>query len=104
MKKRKAGELERSKSPTYLNVDYISGSAAEVKPLWSSCKYIITNTRSRLTPNLFEVLVFLKVNHDCWDARSIQLAYTKALKLQTDRAREMIDEDDLYDVNVSDDE
>ena len=57
-----------------------------------------------MTPNLFEVLVFLKVNHDCWDARSIQLAYTKALNLQTDRAREMIDEDDLYDVNVSDDE
>ena len=72
--------------------------------LWSLCKYILTNTRSRLTPNLFEVLVFLKVNHDYWDARSVQLAYTKALNLQSDKIQEMIDEDDAYDANLGEDE
>ena len=104
MKKRKTGELERSKSSPYLNVDYICGSAAEVERLWSLCKYILTNTRSRLTPNLFEVLVFLKVNHDYWDARDVQVAYTKALNLQSDKIQEMIDEDDAYDADLGDDE
>ena len=47
---------------------------------------------------------FLKVNHDYWDARSVQLAYTKALNSQSDKVQEMIDEDDAYDANLSDDE
>ena len=104
MKKRKAGVLEKSQASPYQNVDYICGSAAEVERLWSLCKYILTNTRSRLTPNLFEVLVFLKVNHDYWDARDVQLVYTKALNLQSDKIQEMIDEDDAYDADLGDDE
>ena len=104
MKKRKAGELERSQHSPYQNVDYICGSAAEVERLWSLCRYILTNQRSRMTPNLFEVLVFLKVNHDYWDARSVQLAYTKALNSQSDKVEAMIDEDEAYDANLGDDE
>ena len=72
MKKRKAGVLENSKAPPYQNVDYICGSVAEVERLWSLCKYILLNTRSRITPHLFEALVFLKVNYDYWDAASVQ--------------------------------
>ena len=44
------------------------------------------------------------MNHDYWDARSVQLAYTKALNSQSDKVQEMIDEDDAYDANLSDDE
>ena len=76
IKKRKAGVLGKTQASPYINVDYICGSAAEVERLWSLCKYILTNTRSRMTPNLFEALFFLKVNHDYWDASSVQLAYT----------------------------
>ena len=57
-----------------------------------------------MTPNIFEVLVFLKVNHDYWDARSVQLAYTKALNSQSDKVEAMIDEDAAYDANLGDDE
>ena len=104
MKKRKAGELERSQHSPYQNVDYICGSAAEVERLWSLCRYILTNTRSRMTPNIFEVLVFLKVNHDYWDARSVQLAYTKALNSRSDKIEAMIDEDDNYASGLGEDE
>ena len=54
LKKRKAGELERREACPYKNVDFICGSAAEVKRLWSICKYILTNIRSWMTPSLFE--------------------------------------------------
>ena len=97
MKKRKAGVLERTKASPYKNVDFICGSAAEVERLWSTCKYILTNVRSRMTPNLFEALVFLKVNHDYWDERSVQVAYDKALKgVQSSKVQSMVNEDEEF--------
>ena len=105
MKKRKAGVLEKSQASPYHNVNYICGSAAEVERLWSLCKYILTNTRSRMTPNLFEALIFLKVNYDYWDAAAVQVAYTDALKgSQSDKIVAMVNQDDDYDANLGDDE
>ena len=105
IKKRKAGVLEKTQASPYINVDYICGSAAEVERLWSLCKYILTNTRSRMTPNLFEALVFLKVNHDHWDASSVQLAYTHATKdSQSEKVGTMINEDDEYAADLDEDE
>ena len=97
MKKRKAGVLEKSQASPYKNVDFICGSAAEVERLWSICKYILTNTRSRMTPSLFEALVYLKVNRDYWDSSSVQVAYTQALKeSQSAKVQNMINEDDEF--------
>ena len=57
-----------------------------------------------MTPNLFEALVFLKVNHDYWDAASVQLAYAQALESsQSDKIEEMIDQDDAYAANLGED-
>ena len=80
MKKRKAGELESNTVSPYMNVDFIFGSAAEVERLWLIAKYILSNTRSRMTPHLFQALIFLKVNHEYWDCHSVQQAYTEARK------------------------
>ena len=97
MKKRKAGVLETSKSNPYKNVDFICGSAAEVERLWSICKYILSNVRSRLTPNLFEALIFLKLNRDYWDASSVQVAYDLALKgEQSSKVQSMVNEDEEF--------
>ena len=41
MKKRKAGVMETMNTLAYQNVDYICGSAAEVKRLWSIAKHIL---------------------------------------------------------------
>ena len=97
MKKRKAGVLEITKASPYKNVGFICGSAAEVERLWSICKYILTNVRSRMTPNLFEALVFLKVNHEYWDTRSVQLAYDQSLKeSQSAKVQSMVNEDEEF--------
>ena len=97
MKKRKAGVMEGTKASPYKNVDFICGSAAEVERLWSICKYILSNVRSRLTPNLFEALIFLKLNRDYWDASSVQVAYDLALKgEQSSKVHSMVNEDEEF--------
>ena len=89
--------MERTKASPYKNIDFICGCAAEVERLWSICKYILTNVRSRLTPNLFEALVFLKVNHEYWDARSVQVAYDNSLNgVQSSKVQSMVNDDEEF--------
>ena len=100
MKKRKAGVMETKDSP-YKNVDFICGSAAEVERLWSIAKHILSNSRARMTPNLFESLVFLKVNNEYWDCNNVQEAYTMAKKeAQSDRINKMLEEDNNFGGDV----
>jgi len=60
---------------SYMNADFILGSVAEVERLWSICQFILSDTRSRLEPQLFEALVFLKVNSTLWDIHLVEDAY-----------------------------
>ena len=64
MKKRKSGVLGSNTLSPYINVDFICGSAAEVERLWLITKYILSNIRSRLTPSLFQALMFFKINQE----------------------------------------
>ena len=95
-KKRKAGELDRKMS-LYKDVGFICGSAAEVERIWSICKYILTNLRSKLTPVFFEALVYLKINADYWELKTVQDAYTDVLRdTRNERLQKRIDEDQGY--------
>ena len=97
IRKRKAGVLEVNLSSPYKNVDFICGSAAEVERLWSLAKNVLTNSRSRLTPVLFETLLFLKVNEGYWDIHSVQHAHTLAIRnAQKARVAEMVNEHEDY--------
>ena len=77
IKKRKAGLIEADLTSPYKNVDFICGSAAEVERLWSIAKYILTDNRARLTPAMFEALLFLKTNDEYWDMAMVMEAYTR---------------------------
>ena len=57
-------------------MDFICGSAAEIDRLWSIAKYILTDTRSRLTSAMFETILFLKTNEEYWDMAMVMEAYT----------------------------
>ena len=97
IRKRKAGVLEVNLSSPYKNVDFICGSAVEVERLWSLTKNVLTNSRSRLTPVLFETLLFLKVNEGYWDIHSVQHAHTLAIRnAQKARVAEMVNEHEDY--------
>ena len=57
-----------------------------------------------MTPNLFEALFFLKVNHEYWDSTIVQLAYSiVARDSQTAKVQTMINEDDEFSANLDED-
>ena len=51
----------------YIDCKFIFESAARAERLFSHCKYIKTETRNRLTPQLFEAITFLKSNRELWE-------------------------------------
>lgn len=58
----------------YINCDFILGSDAEVERLWSISKYVLTESRRSMTAQLFEAIVFLKVNESFWGTQSVSEA------------------------------
>ena len=94
MKKRKAGLIESDLSSPYKNVDFICGSAAEVERLWSVAKYILTDNRAKLTPGMFEALLFLKTNEEYWDMATVMEAYGRVRnEIPNSRVTAMMAED-----------
>ena len=80
-KKRKASELEGTDVPSkYHNLDYIEGSAAEVQPLWSEAKFVLTAHRAKISPIGFEALMFLEFNQQYWVIFKVQRAYSTVIK------------------------
>ena len=64
--------------------DHVIGSAAEVERLWSIARYILTTTRSRMTPMMFEALLFLRANRELWDETTVQKAMNAVRREQKD--------------------
>ena len=83
-KRRKFDDNEK-----YICSDFIIGSAAEVERIWSSAKHILTDTRNRMKPLIFEAIIFLKKNERLWDDRLIAEAVRSAI---SDRTKKRIDE------------
>jgi hypothetical protein len=70
--KRKRDAGERVGNDEYVNVSWVLGSAAEVERLWSIAKYILTDdTRRQMDPEMFETIIFLKVNHEYWNQATV---------------------------------
>ena len=51
----------------YIDGRFIFGSVARTERLCSHYKYIKTETRKRLTPQLFKAITFLKSNRELWE-------------------------------------
>ena len=96
--------METTFTGNYKNVDFILGLAAEVDRLWSIARYVITDLRSRLSPVMFEALLFLKVNKDYWDkylvAEAIKLVtsakYEEKLKRLNEQEETTLNEENWY--------
>ena len=101
-------KLEKTYTGNYKNVDFVLGSAAEVERLWSVARYVITDLRSRLSPVMFEALLFLKVNKDYWDkylvAEAIKLVtsakYEEKLKRLNEQEETTLNEENWYHTKI----
>ncbi len=54
-----------------MNLDMIPATSVNLERLFSTAKYILSYTRKRTGPVLFEALALLKVNRDLWNTFSV---------------------------------
>ena len=80
---RKALMRRRVASGEYENANFVLASAAEVERVWSMARYLLTTQRSRMSPKLFECMMFLKYNVGYWSVETVRDAVqilTKEMK------------------------
>ena len=58
----------------YIDTTFVKGSTAEVERLFSIDKNFMTNNRKRIAPQLFEAIVFLKMNERLWNQTTVSNA------------------------------
>jgi ribosomal protein L37AE/L43A len=63
-RRRRNAVLEKD---AYMNLDILPGTSVTCERLFSLAKHVLTDTRKRTSPALFEALMLLKVNRDLWD-------------------------------------
>ena len=59
--------------------DHVMGTAAEVERMWSVARYVLTTQRARMSPIMFETILYLKFNRELWDERTVQRAHNKVI-------------------------
>ena len=85
--------------------DHIIGSAAEVEHLWSIARYILTTSRTKMAPIVFEAILFLRMNRALWDERTVMEALVavradqkdERLKKKLELANEQEENEEGYD-------
>ena len=69
--KRQKRETSNEKANMYMNLDMLPGTSVNCERLFSAAKFILSDTRKRTTPNLFEALLLLKVIRGFWNVYSV---------------------------------
>ena len=77
----------------YGNIDFILGSAAEVERLWSLAKHILEDDRrGMMSEDMFEALLFLKVNRRFWNEQNVAEADMTRFELRGGQANDNNDD------------
>jgi hypothetical protein len=58
----------------YINCSFCVATSNSVERLFSACKHILSDQRKHMSPIMFEALIFLKINRECWDESMVELA------------------------------
>ena len=83
---RKRRKLETTSN--YLNSDFILGSCAKIKCVWSHAELILRKLRHKMSPNLLEALLFCKVNKQYRDFDLVATAMLEVKKSNQERIME----------------
>jgi hypothetical protein len=70
----KRQRIQAAGNDTYINADFILGSVAEVERLWSLSRYVLQDHRTCMYPINFECIMFLKINSQYWDIKTVEQA------------------------------
>ncbi len=78
--KRQKREVTSEQQEVYLNLDMLPGTTVNCKRLFSNAKFILSDTRKRTTPSLFEALLLLKVNWSYLNVYSVGKAMGQTIQ------------------------
>lgn len=68
----------------YQDLRFMGGASASVECLFSSAKYVMKERRNRMTPVMFEAIIFLKTNRACWSSRLVAKAIKSVPNMPVD--------------------
>ena len=69
--KRQRTEVQADEAKSYINLDALPGTSVNCERLFSAAKFILSDTRKRTSPKLFEALFLLKVNRNKWNSVAV---------------------------------
>ena len=80
----------------YYNLHFVSPTSCDVERLSSVSRNILRFNRMAMSPALFEYVIFLKMNHQLWDAGTV----SRLIKNRGDQIQKINqDADDFEDPN-----
>jgi hypothetical protein len=98
--KRQKRSLLNDGPADYICLDILPGTSVTCERLFSTAKFILSDTRKRTSPSLFEALLLLKVNSTHWDVFSVSEAMGRCKKkaiYDNNDQLEDVDQDDLVE-------
>jgi hypothetical protein len=93
LKRQKLEQMQAEKPKLYVDLSLIPGTSVNCERLFSAAKFILSDTRKRTSPKLFEALLLLKVNKKYWNALSVSKAMRKNGNIDS-----IISEEDALDI------
>lgn len=96
LKRQRTIMSEQDKPKAYIDLHVLPGMSVNCERLFSAVKFILTDTRKRTSPKLFEAsLLLLKVNRSYWNTL---LAVGKAVGKTVDAVGNIVVEEDMLDL------
>ena len=93
----KRQKMENETCDKYINLDVLPGTSVNCERLFSLAKHILTDTRKKTAPKLFEALLFLKVNRALWDVHDVGVAMGRTAVISTASEGMLADDHDEED-------
>ena len=78
LKRQKVEQLEQDKQKVYVDLTILPGTSVNCERLFSAAKFILSDTRKRTSPKLFEALLLLKINKRYWNSISVSKAMKRS--------------------------
>lgn len=95
LKRQRMEQQVAEKPKQYVDLNVLPGTSVNCERLFSAAKFILSDTRKRTSPKLFEALLLLKVNRNYWNALSVGKAMGRTAAAAADN---ILSDDDRIDL------
>lgn len=102
--KRQKRVTAKERPNVYMNLDMLPGTSVNCERLFSQAKFILSDTRKRTNPTLFEALLLLKVNASSWNVFSVGKAMGRTSEVNSQQHADNVGGDVMSDVDDFDNE